>query len=290
VKVGLSTYCLYRAIMAKEMDLLQVVQWIADNGSEHVEIVPMPFDLNLAEQAETVKAVRQKAKDNGIDISSYTIGAQFIQADKPAYEKEIARVMKQVDVANALGVKFMRHDAASRPIPECSIEQFEKDLPQIVEACGRIADHAKQYGITTSVENHGFFVQKSDRVRRLVNAVGRQNFKTTIDIGNFMCADENPVAAVKNNISYASMVHVKDFYFRPSDRGNPGEGWFQTPGGNFLRGAIVGNGDIDMKSVLKIIKDSGYNGYLSIEFEGMEDCKKGSKIGLDNLKRILGEI
>jgi len=288
MKVGLSTYSLSRAYSEKEMDIFGVIQWIRDNGGEHAEISP-PAELNLAKNPEMTKAIRQKAKDCGIDISSYTIGASFIQSDKTAFETEIKRVMKEVDVANALGVKLMRHDAASRPIPECGIEQFEKDLPKIVEACARIADHAKQYGITTSVENHGFFMQKSDRVRRLVSEVGRPNFKTTIDIGNFMCADENPVAAVKNNISIASHIHFKDFYFRPF-YANPGEGWFQTLSGNFLRGAIVGQGDIDIRAVLKIIKESGYGGYLSIEFEGMEECKLGSRIGMANVKRFLKEM
>ena len=289
MKVGLSIYSLSRAIQEKEMDVLQAIQWIADNGGECVEISP-PAELKLVEQPEMVKAIRQKAKDAGLDISSYSIGANFIQPDKAAYENEINRVIKEVDVANGLGVKFMRHDAASRPIPECGIEQFEKDLPQIVEACQRIADHAKQCGITTSVENHGYFMQKSDRVRILVSKVNRPNFKTTIDIGNFMCVDESPVAAVKNNISIASHIHFKDFYFRPFWWANPGEGWFPTLYGNFLRGAIVGQGDVDIKSVLKIIKGSGYDGYLSIEFEGIEECKLGSRIGIANLKRMLSEI
>ncbi len=91
----------------------------------------------------------------------------------------------------------MRHDVAFRPKNECSIARFESDLELLVHACRTIADYAAQYGITTSVENHGFFVQASDRVQRLIEAVGRANYKTTMDIGNFMCVDEDPVAAVK---------------------------------------------------------------------------------------------
>ena len=74
---------------------------------------------------------------------------------------------KQVDIANALGVKMMRHDVAWRDKENTSIVQFEDDLPKIVEACQQVADHAAQYGITTSIENHGFHVQGSDRVLRV---------------------------------------------------------------------------------------------------------------------------
>src|SRR3712207_8560418 len=42
------------------------------------------------------------------------------------------------------------------------------------------------------------------------------------------------------NLPYASIVHFKDFYIRPADT-DPGEGWFRSRGGKYLRGAIVGN-------------------------------------------------
>ena len=77
--------------------------------------------------------------------------------------------------------------------------------------------------MTTTIENHGFSVQASDRVQRVLHAVDRPNFKTTLDIGNFMCVDENPIIGVMKNIPYASLVHFKDFYFRPYDE-YPGKG------------------------------------------------------------------
>jgi len=284
MKVGLSSYSLIQAINAKEMDLPGAVAWIKENGGEHVEIAYDIFD-----QPQMAETLKKKAKDVGIDISSYTIGAGFLQANKEDFEKEVARVKKQVDIAAAMGVKLMRHDAASRPPNECVIEQFDKDLPQIVDGCGKVADYAKQFGITTSVENHGYFMQARDRIRLLVKKVNRENFRTTLDAGNFMCVDEDPIAATKNNISIASHVHFKDFYFRPA-HANPGEGWFPTLHGNFLRGSIVGQGDIDIRTVLKIIKDSGYNGCLSIEFEGLEECKMGSRAGMAFVKKALAEI
>ncbi|MBW4837903.1 MAG: sugar phosphate isomerase/epimerase, partial [Paenibacillaceae bacterium] len=143
--------------------------------------------------------------------------------------------------------------------------------------------------ITTSLENHGYYVQASDRVQAVIHAVDRPNYKTTLDIGNFVCVDENPVIAVKKNIGYASMVHIKDFYVRPENR-NPGAGWFRSAGGQYLRGAIAGQGDLDLWEILRIVKASGYDGYLSIEYEGMEDCRQGTRIAFDNVRRIWEEV
>lgn len=283
MKIGLSTYSVSRAIKAGELDILTSLDWIKENGGEHAEIA-----LTLQDTPEKAKDIVKKAKDIGLPLSSYTIGANFIQPDAAKLKAEIERVKKEVDIGGVLGVKRMRHDAASRPIPDCSIANFMKDLPTVADAVREVADHAKQYGITTSVENHGFFMQKSDRVQMLINAVGRDNFRTTVDVGNFLCADEDPVAALKNNLPFASHIHFKDFYVRPF-HADPGEGWFKSLSGNFLRGAIVGQGDVDIRSIVKLIKASGYDGFISVEFEGMEECRQGSKIGMANLKRLFSE-
>ncbi|WP_405158287.1 sugar phosphate isomerase/epimerase family protein [Paenibacillus sp. FSL H8-0283] len=287
MKVGLSTYSLQQALDRKELTVPDAIRWIADQGGEHVEIVPMGF--SLIDNPELIDEIKAVAKEVGIDISNYAIGANFaVQEDAEALEQEIQNVMRHVDVAAALGVKLMRHDVAFRPAPEGTVAQFEIDLPVLVKACQRIADYAADFGITTSVENHGYYVQSSERIQRLLHETARSNFKTTLDVGNFLCVDEDPVSAVKNNIPYASIVHAKDFYWRPSYR-NPGEGWFQTSHGNYLRGAIVGHGDIDMPEVFRVLKKSGYDGYISVEFEGMEDCKTASRIAMENVRRLWEE-
>jgi sugar phosphate isomerase/epimerase len=285
MQLGVSSYSLYRVLQSGEMDILGVIDWVADQGAEHVEIVPLGFEL--AGKPELADAIRAKAESRGLAISNYAIDANFATETQEAYEQEIARVKEEVDLAARLGVKRMRHDVARSS--DNSIQSFHRELESLAEACRQIADYAAQYDIVTSVENHGYFIQASDRVQTLVQAVDRPNFRTTLDIGNFMCVDEDPVAAVKNNLPYASLVHVKDFYLRPSYL-NPGEGWFKTKSGNYLRGAIVGHGDIDMREVLRVVKNSGYDGYISLEFEGLEACKSGTKIGLDNIRRLWDEV
>ncbi|MNW45858.1 Inosose dehydratase [compost metagenome] len=285
MKLGVSSYSLYQAMQQGTMSLLDVVEWIAEIGGEHIEIVPLGFDL--IDNPELIQKLKDKAQQVGIEISNYAIGANFVTDSKEAYEQEISRVLGEVDIAHQLGVKLMRHDVASRAEP--SIVHFNRDLESLADACRVIADYADEYEITTSVENHGYYIQASDRVLALLAAVDRPNFKTTLDIGNFVCVDENPVVAVGKNISSASMVHIKDFYIRNSGS-NPGEGWFKSAGGNYLRGAIAGQGDLQLWDILRIIKSSGYDGYLSIEFEGMEDCRTGTRIALDNVRRIWNEI
>lgn len=231
MKLGISTYSLHSAFSTGELTLEGVIETIADLGAEHAEIVPL--GINLVENPELIDQIVRTAAGRGLELSNYAIGANFAGLETAERQREVERVKREVDVCAALGIKKMRHDVASSE--DLSITHFLEELPRLAEACREIADYAAGLGITTSVENHGYFIQHSDRVQALVHAVGRDNFRTTLDIGNFLCADENPLIAVTNNIKLASMVHFKDFYIRPQDR-QPGEGWFQSSGGNWLRG------------------------------------------------------
>lgn len=289
MKLGLSTYSLLGALKSGEMTVLDVVQWIADNGGEHMEIVPYGF--TLVDNLELADAVREKAKEVGIELSNYSMPANFVQETEEEFEKEVARIKEHVDLCHRMGIKHMRHDVTAFTLPpeKITIEWFEENLHLMVEGSRQIADYAAQFGITTTIENHGQCVQHSDRVQRVLLEVDRPNFKTTLDVGNFLCVDEDPIVGVKKNLPFASLVHFKDFYIRPY-YANPGGGeWFTSANGNYLRGSIVGQGDINIPQIVKLVKDSGYDGYISLEFEGMEECKEASKIGLDNLRRFWEE-
>ncbi|XKI12661.1 hypothetical protein GGGNBK_13480 [Sporosarcina sp. ANT_H38] len=56
------------------------------------------------------------------------------------------------------------------------------------------------FSSTTTIENHGFNVQSRYRVQSIIHAVNRKNIKTTLDVGNFLCIDEDPLVGVRKNI------------------------------------------------------------------------------------------
>lgn len=294
ITFGFSSYSFHSKLSTGEMTLPDVIDWVADSEGEHLELAvvgsngvdgPIP---NLDSDPRYVDSIREKAEKAGVILSNIAIGAD-LSGDPAAVEAEVKRVEAYVDLAEQLGIKLMRHDVVAHAgVQGDDTPLFEDVLPRIVGAAKEIAQYAAGKGITTSLENHGFFVQAADRVRRIVHAVDEPNFKTTLDVGNFVCVDEDPTVSVPQNLPYAMIVHFKDFYIRPADR-DPGEGWFRSRGGKYLRGAIVGNGDIDLWSVARSIKASDYSGFASIEFEGHEDCLLGCSRGIANAKRLLAQ-
>ncbi|MBE6405553.1 MAG: sugar phosphate isomerase/epimerase [Lentisphaerae bacterium] len=281
MKIGFTSYSFSQAVGAGTIDFLKSIEVAAEYGAEHIEIA-----RDLSTTPELIEPAVATAKAQNLEISSYTIGANFVQPDAEAVKKEVERVKGQIEIGAKLGVTRMRHDCGWRPIPEATVEQFEKELPLFVDCCGELADYAAKYGITTSIENHGFYVQGSERVKRIVLGVNRANFRTTLDVGNFLCVDEDPVSAVMNNISIASMIHFKDFHIKRSTP--PTEaGYIKTAHGNYLRGALTGDGDVDLKRISKIINESGYDGCLSIEFEGWEESLFACSRAIKNVKALM---
>lgn len=294
MKFGFSSYSFHQRLSTNDMSLFDVIDWVAESEGEHLELAVLTNSADstiptIESDPDYVAAVKAKAAERGVTLSNLAIGAVFDSGDPAATAAEVKRVKAYVDLAASLGITLLRHDVvAHKPVIGDDTPVFDRALPAIVDAAKEIAQYAAGHGITTSLENHGFFVQSSDRVRRIVHAVDEPNFKTTLDVGNFVCVDEDPTAAVPANLAYASIVHLKDFYIRPADQ-DPGEGWFRSRGGKYLRGAIVGNGDIDLRSVAASIKASGYDGYASVEFEGHEDCLLGCTRGIANAKRLYAE-
>lgn len=289
MKLGFSSYSFHQRLSTQDMSLDDVIDWVAASDGEHLELATLgggPGPIPTIEwDATDVDRVRRRAAEAGVELSQLSVGAEFV-ADPDRRDAEVEKVKRYVDLAEQLGIHFLRHDVAHRNEPGDDTPVFERALPVIVEAAQEIADYAAGHGVTTSLENHGYFVQSSDRVRRVVHAVDRKNFRTTLDVGNFCCVDEEPAVAVPQNLPYASVVHLKDFYRRDRD---PGEGWFRSRGGRYLRGAIVGNGDIDLRGVIGAVTASGFDGFCSIEFEGQEDCLLGCRRGLANAARLFAE-
>ena len=221
-------------------------------------------------QEDFALQLRAEADRLGLEISGYSVGADLLAGSDGDLDAEVEKIKKKVDIAALLGCKVMRHDAASgKVLGGREYRGFRDVVDRLADGCRRITEYAATKGIRTCVENHGFFAQDSDRVELLVNTVANPNFGLQVDMGNFLCADEDPVTAVSRCAPYAFNAHAKDFLVKSGQEDAP-EGFFQTRGGNYLRGTVIGHGAVPVKQCVAILKRAGYDGYLTLEFEGTE--------------------
>ena len=287
MKISVSSYSFSQAIRSGALTQLTCVAKAKEMGFDAIEFIDIDGAPDLEVQKENARKIRAEADRVGIEINAYTIGANLFQPTAEQQDAEVERLKGQVEVAAILGAKVMRHDVCYQLGKTGSSRSFGLMLPTIAEGARRVTAYAQTLGIKTCSENHGYIAQDSYRVEQLFNAVNHDNYGLLVDIGNFICVDEDPARAVSRVAPYAVHVHLKDMLVRPEPTGpccNP------TRGGNYFCGTVVGEGDIPVKQCLRIIKATGYDGFISLEYEGSEDCISGIARGLRNVKKILAEI
>ena len=288
MQIGVSSYSYSRLVRSGEMKQIEVIAKAKEMGFDAIEFstITLPEGENLPDYAAKLKAEADKV---GIPIVNYTIGANFLSGSNGDLQAEIQRVKGEVDIAEILGVPGMRHDAASGEFPADwkAAQSFQAAVPRIAEGCRAVSEYAAAKGIRTMVENHGYFCQDSIRLEQLVTEVNHPNFGLLIDIGNFTCVDDDSGVAVGRLKQWAFHCHAKDFHLKSGREPWPGNGWNQSRGGNWWRGAIIGHGNIPVAQCIRILVKNGYDGVFSVEFEGMEDVLSGIQHCQDNLRRFV---
>ncbi|MBQ6825601.1 MAG: sugar phosphate isomerase/epimerase [Clostridia bacterium] len=284
MKTSVSSYS-FASMMMKYGDThLTIIEKAKNIGFDAIEFT----DLDVPEgqtELEYAKAIKAEAQRVGLEISGYSISADLLSGSGGDLDKEIERIKAKIDVAEALGTKLVRHDATFSFLNnKRGYNGFVNVLDRLAYGCREITQYAKSKGIRTAVENHGFFCQDSDRIELLVNTVADENFGIQLDMGNFLCVDENPATAVGRCAPYAFNLHAKDFIFKNGEEGYPGAGFMQTRGGNFIRGTVLGHGIVPIKQCISIMKSNGYDGYITLEFEGVEDLNFALQQGFVYMK------
>lgn len=289
MKLGVSLYSFHGYTDPSSLGVKGCIDKVKELGGEGVDIVEGPAFETQEEYLAYAKDIGDYLKQVGIEACCFCVGSDFINGSDGDLQKEIERVKGRVDIAAAYGCKFMRHDATPGFVlaKRNYGKGFDDALPRLVEGYRAVTEYAQTNGIKTCIENHGFFAQDANRVEKLINAVAHPNFGALVDIGNFSCADEYNPASVGIMAPYAIHAHAKDFHIKSGNGENPGAGFFQSRGCNYLRGAIIGHGDVPVRQCINALKRAGYDGYLMVEFEGMEDPIQGISVGLDNLRRFI---
>lgn len=276
MKYSVTSYSFAQLLRANKTTQRQMISLAKEIGFEGIEFTDLVPEEGYTE-AEYALLLKKEAEKVGIKIISHTISANLLADD---VEKEIERLKGKVDIASLLGAPLLRHDAYfSFPANKPAEADFDYYLPQIADAFRTVTEYAETKGIRTCTENHGFICQDAERVERIINTVNHKNFGWLVDIGNFMCTDGDCYDSVKIAAKYAFHVHAKDFYILKDP-----DGAIKTTHGRYIQGSALGKGAVPIKKCVDELKAQGYNGFITVEFEGTQDCLEALKEGLEYLK------
>ena len=286
MKTSVSSYSYLKFMKKNGADLFKVCELAKETGFEGIEFT------RLYENGHTFDETRKLASDLkthcdsiGLPIVAYAVGANFLCED-PAAEAE--KIKRDADIAAVLGAPVLRHDVCYA-LPKKHLYSYRDAANDMAPYIRDVAEYAMKLGVRTCTENHGYIFQSPERVEKLMLTVNHPNYGWLCDIGNFLCADADPVKAVTAAKDYVFHAHVKDFLFKSGQVERP-TGFFGTSGGNHLRGTILGHGVVPVRNCLSILKNSGYDGYVSLEFEGPEDNLDAISASYEFLRKTLSEI
>lgn len=279
MRLGVSSYSFKNHMEKTGATYFDICLQAKEIGFDAIEFIDLKLDKGTGQKTveELALSIKAYCDELGLAICAYTVGADLLSGSSGDKEKEIARLKGCVDVAALLGAPIMRHDIAWGYTDEA--KNYFDIIRLAAPLIQKVADYAQQRGIKTCTENHGLIMQDSKRVEALILAVNHPNFGWLVDVGNFACADEDSPFAVGIAAPYAFHVHAKDFLIKPGSAPSPGPSFFKSRAGNYLRGTIVGHGAIPVAQCIGILKNAGYQGTVSLEFEGLEDTLPALKEG-----------
>jgi sugar phosphate isomerase/epimerase len=225
-------------------------------GIEAVEIC----QFHIAEHTpEYLAKLRRALEAAQVRLINMPIDVGNISDSNPAYrEEDLAAIEAWMRAAADLGAEMVRVNA-SAPRPHAAPAPLEVT----VESYRRLVRTAETLGLKLLIENHGGITADPEVIVAIVEAVGPDHLRTLVDIGNFEPlltlqhdimqgqapyeVDPTPVyASIARIAPYAGLVHAKTYDF--DEKGRPRL--------------------LDVVRALRVVRDSGYTGPISLEYEG----------------------
>jgi len=169
-----------------------------------------------------------------------SLGAKDIKERTQAVENHY----KWVEAAQHLGCHSIRVNARG----EGSADELKRTA---ATGLRQLSEFASPYGIGVIVENHGGLSSNGKWLAEVIESVGMENCGTLPDFGNFNISENEEYdryQGVKELLPFAKGVSAKTHDFDGD--------------GNEIH--------TDFDKMMKIVKRSGYRGYIGIEYEGNE--------------------
>ena len=288
MKTCVSLYSYWRPVRLGQMDQYQAIDTIKSLGIDAVELLMLDDAVPAGETMQSyAKKLFEYAHGVGLDVPILSMDSKLYCADP---ERELEYLCSMIDVAAECGIGLMRFDIAYRFLGDEEVKNYKTVIKAVTPYIRRLADYAQEKGVKVVSENHGRIIQDSYRVEELMTTVDHKNFGYLCDIGNFGGVDEDCAGAVSRLLPYICFIHAKDALERSGMDYDPGRNFSRTRGGNFRRATIFGQGVVPVYQILKSLKAFGYDGYISLEYEGMEETMEAMEIGAENLKRMICDI
>jgi len=258
--IALSTYSLWRFRNEAFRDIHRCIDVASEFGFDGVELLLYQIEQNTLLSNSAMQQIKRHAFRQGLPLCGMSTHQGFVTPDKEKRQRNVDLTIGQIETCYQLGIPTMRVNTGrwgtSRNFDELMknrgieppLEGYtdEDGYPWVIESFEKCLPTAEKCGVVLGLENHWGLGLTPEGVTRIVDAVDSPWLQVTVDTGNFL---EDPYERLEQLAPRAAFVQAKTYY--------GGGQWYEI--------------DIDYDRVAKLLHRHKYRGWISLEFEGMEN-------------------
>jgi L-ribulose-5-phosphate 3-epimerase len=264
--VGLSLSCL---------NFTDTLDFINEIGGNCLELCTVKdahrgtLDLNPENRA-TVKKMVSDRQLRIISVAGYN---DFTVLDSVELNHQVEKLSWYCKLAADLDVKLVRVMSGD---PDSG--QFRQEhLTSIVAGMKLAVTKAAEFNVVLALENHGYLVNDADTLLKILEAVGSERLKITLDTGNFGWSGHSlndTYRYFEMLASYVVNVHLKDYIMSDGQ----------------VKFVPLGKGMVCFTELFKTLQKAGYQGAFLCEYEGVGEPKELIKAGTFNRDELVNQL
>ena len=204
-------------------------------GTQHV-------DLSMS--AGERKAVRKLFEDCGIEICSLGGYSQFCSENEKDLNENMDLLFNYIELAHDLGVPYVRTFIGQ--YPETMTEDEAAEIAaKYLNLCG---EKAIRNSVIVLIETHDAF-GTAKQVHKIVSKIRNEGVAILWDIHHTCSGGETP------ELTYAILGKlIKHIHLKDAEEDNV---------------CLMGMGSLPIRETISLLKNGGFDGYLSLEWEKM---------------------
>ena len=264
----------------KKFSLKDTIYTLSEIGYEGVEIlcdIPHAYPKTLTNSdINEIKQLLSKLRISISNLNAFTLFAigdthhpSWIESDHELRKMRIEHTLDCIKLARKLDVSNISTQPGG-PIINQSLS--ENELLKIFEnGIHEILDTAENENVTVLVEPEPrLLIENSQQFIKFIKNFDSKYIALNFDVGHFFCVGEDPSQVIYRLSDYVRHVHLEDI---ATDRTH--------------QHLMLGEGAIDIDSVLRSLKDIGYEGFITIElYPYQEYPKDAAKQAMEFVKSL----
>ncbi|WP_308637613.1 sugar phosphate isomerase/epimerase family protein [Paenibacillus silvisoli] len=271
MKIAVSVWSCHKYLFDGTWKNADFIDYVASIGGQGVELLSIFWD-----KERDIPAVREALSRTGVKLACFGACNDFVKTTEEERSAQLQDIVLAVDMAVEFGAEVVRVFAGDRK----EGITYEQGKGWIVEGLKQGAAYAESKGVVLCLENHGVFAGKAEQVQEIIELVGSPALRSTFDMGNFLLVDDVPSQAIGALLPLVRHVHAKDFKLVGEDQK---DGVLRALSGAPFIGTVPTEGDVGVGGIVAKLAEAGYDGWMSVEYEGLEEQKSGTARAVEKL-------